>query len=264
MAGVVGTNHDHIDRYKQFSGAGMVGGMLDDEEGIRRTFPLLDAFASLSVSEAEHQVIAIALQLKIGAQKICLTIAENGPVKQSLPGHLKRLWVMLQQLGREFATHRLKGENPDQWRNFKGQSPGMPVDVGRDRQLAIFKYVYDYAQIKNRSRTEKWLPRLTLFIRELEAVRGGNLIGLENELKTAFRALNCAHNVYDVKTTVGNKDIEHWRELYALLEGATRRVQCLTQDHNGFCENLASSIGKFWSVKRNIIFYLLILWTYSL
>jgi len=61
LAKCVSTNHDHSDRAAKIMETGIVGGMLTDPEGIRRTFPLVDALASISVSKAGRQVIAAAL-----------------------------------------------------------------------------------------------------------------------------------------------------------------------------------------------------------
>jgi len=245
MAGVAGANHDHIDRYTNITGGEIINGMLDDEEGMRRTFPVLDAFASLSVSEPEHQVVAIALKLKQAEKKICFTIAENGEVKKSLTDYLLRIWELLQQLGMEFAAKREQGENPQQWKNYKGNSPGMPAGVGTDHRLAIFTRIYDYTKKKNRFRMEKWWPRLVEFMNRFERVSGKDFMGDEEELITAFQALHCAYNVYDAKEGIRYKDVEHWKALYALLECATQRIRRLTDDSNNFCEDIASAIGSF-------------------
>jgi len=246
MAKVVSSNHDHIDHYTRVKGSAIIGRPLDDDEGIKRTFPILDALANICVSKEKHQVVAIAMQLKMEERKIRLTIAENGPVMESINDYLQRIWKLLQELGSEFATQRGLDTKPERWINYKGPSPGMPVGVGTNTRLAIFRRIYDYTQEKTRSRKERWWPGLVDFMIKLKKVRGRQLIGCELELNTAFKALRCAYKLHDLKTQIKYRDLDHWRNLHALLEGAAQRVKSLTEDNNPFCKQIAARIGRLF------------------
>ena len=91
MAKVVSVNHDHVERYSRLKGSPIIGGMLEDYEGMKRTFPILDALANICLSKEKDQVVAIALELKMKERKICFTIAKNGPVTQSIHDYLPKL-----------------------------------------------------------------------------------------------------------------------------------------------------------------------------
>ena len=65
MVKVVGVNNDHIDHYAKNCRSEMVCGMLQDEEVMKLTLPVLDALTSRCVSANHHQVVAVAIQLKL-------------------------------------------------------------------------------------------------------------------------------------------------------------------------------------------------------
>ena len=243
MVKSIGVNHDHGGRHANLQESAMIGRMLEDDEGNKRTCPIMDAFASLCVSASRHQVVAIALQWNVPSAKVQFTIAENGLVKESIRPYLLKIWKLLQQLGKKFVVNSAKGDNPTQWQDFKGVSPGMPPGIRMDTKLAIFSHIYSYTQKKNRVRVGNWLPEIETFMNGLDQVRGGQLDGLERELKIAVRALRGAYKVYDVKKNIDSWDSEHWTHLHALLEMATNRVRRLTDTDNPFCDRLAANLG---------------------
>ncbi|RPA94023.1 hypothetical protein L873DRAFT_1846811 [Choiromyces venosus 120613-1] len=57
-----------------------------------RTFPILDAIASISVFKDKSQVVAVALQLNSKEREIRLTIAENQEVEPRVVHHLDSVW----------------------------------------------------------------------------------------------------------------------------------------------------------------------------
>jgi len=78
-----------------------------DERGINiRTFPFLDAIASLSVYEERNQVFAVGMQLDCVNRLIRLTIAGNHRVEDKLVNHLTKLWEKLRALSDEYAEGR--------------------------------------------------------------------------------------------------------------------------------------------------------------
>ncbi|PUU81777.1 hypothetical protein B9Z19DRAFT_1121680 [Tuber borchii] len=221
MAKVVSANHDHIDHFTKVKGTEIIEGILDDDEGIKPTFPILDALANIC---------------------ICLTIAENGPITESINSYLPRIWKLLQELGAEFAAQRELDREPGEWIGYKGPSPSMPVGVRTDTKLTIFRRIYDYTQEKTRCRKERWWPRLVDFMSRLKQARGGHLTGWELELNIVFRALKRAYKIHDLKTSQKYRDLDHWRNLHALLEVAAQRVKTLTDDNNPFCKDTAAFI----------------------
>lgn len=70
-------------------------GIVDDNDTNIRTFPVLDAIASLSITDSSAQVVAVALQVAFVKPKVVLTVAENGPVKPEVLAHITRMWGLL-------------------------------------------------------------------------------------------------------------------------------------------------------------------------
>lgn len=90
----------------------ITGGIIDDHSTHRRTFPVLDAIASICVSSAESQVVAVALQMDHSAQEIRLTLAENTAVEQRTVEHITAVWALMMELSNinarlRLAPHRL-------------------------------------------------------------------------------------------------------------------------------------------------------------
>lgn len=67
---------------------------------VGRFIPVLDAFASLAVSNPDRQVVAIAAQLHDPASDIptTLTVAENAALTPGIPDHLNTLVEILAKL----------------------------------------------------------------------------------------------------------------------------------------------------------------------
>ena len=91
----IGSQAHHTPRQNHIPVANITGGLLNYDEGKERTFPILDALASISVSDPKTQVVAIALQLQLKYSKVCLTVAENEKVKDGLVQYLHEVWSML-------------------------------------------------------------------------------------------------------------------------------------------------------------------------
>lgn len=119
----------------------------------------------------------------------------------------------------------------------------MPAGVGTNKNLAIFRRIYNYTQQKTRNRKERWWFGLVDFMTKLRQVRGGKLIGWELELNIVFRVVKSAYKLHDLNTCIKSRDIDHWGDLHALLEGAAQRVKRLTEYDNPFCKIIAAFIG---------------------
>ena len=257
MAKVVSANHDHVERYRKLKGSAIIGGMLEDDEGIKRTFPILDALANICVSKEKHQVVAVAFQLMIEERKIRLMIAENGPVTESIDDYLHRIWKHLQELGSEFSARREQDNKDENWVDYKGPSPGMPVGVGTNTRLTIFRRIYEYTQDKTRNRKERSWPGLVNFMSKLKLARGGKLIGWELELNTVYRALRRAYKFHDLIARIKYRDLDHWRNLHALLEGASQRVKQLTENDYLLCKEIAAFVGMLFLCHHDQIYRIL-------
>jgi len=241
----IGDEAHHTNRQNEIPLGNVQGGILDTDEGNKRTFPILDALASICVSEPVGQVVAIGLQWKPQDSKICLTIAENRKVQKTIIPYLTKVWGMLRELSTTFAKERFDryppGERLHQQRRV---SPLMPQGVGRDVRIALFRSIYIYTLKKNQHRVDKWFPRLEAFMQRFYRSRDGQLSRYERDLDLAFHTLKAAFRDYHTKPS-DKQDAKYWRSLHALFEVATARVTQLTRQHISFCDIIVAQVGIF-------------------
>jgi len=141
-------------------------GIIEDYETNIRTFPVLDAIASISVRDDQHEVIAVALQLHPVRREIRLTIAGNAGVSSDLVEHLTNIWGKLRTLSNRYEQNRgLDVCEPE------GGSPEIPAEVALSFRVAIFRDIYKYSFKKQMQRVKKWRPGLALFVREFASRR---------------------------------------------------------------------------------------------
>ena len=239
-----GTSPHHTLRQNEIELANVQGGMLDDHEGNQRTFLILDALASISVSKPIGQVVAIGLQWKQDESKICLTVAENGPVMESLTPYLATVWDLLRALSIRYSVQRTITSKPEQRiQQHRRISPIIPQGVGRDLRIALFRHIYIYTREKNRQRVMKWLPSLEVFMKRFYATRKTELIGLERDLDLAYYALQCALRDYEGRS-VKQQDEKYWEEMHAFFEVAMARVIAITKQDIPFCDDIVSQVGE--------------------
>ncbi|RPA94777.1 hypothetical protein L873DRAFT_1846363, partial [Choiromyces venosus 120613-1] len=236
MHETIGHHHHNVSRHEDVVEK-VVGGIIDDSNTNRRTFPVLDALASISVSEPRHQVVALALQLRSQERRIRLTIAENDDVKDSLVPYLTRVWGKLRALSKEYARQRAAGEDPQRWNGFRGDSPSMPPDVGLSLRVDIFREIFQYTMQKNQRRGGKWRHRFAALVRQLHKVRGGNLHGLEKKLESAFLGLDHAYYLLSKQSLTE----EDWLHIMTIMSVAADRAKLVTED-NWTCEMLANEL----------------------
>jgi len=246
MHTVIGDEAPYRSRQTEIPLSNVTGGILDYPEGNERTFPVLDALANVCISEPTGQVIAVGLQLQLQRGKICLTVAENGKVKEGVVEYLSQLWDILRQLSAKFAENRSYRGNPlgSQTRRV---SPIMPPDVARDILIRLFRHICHYTRVKNSRRIARWLPDLRNFMERFYKARGIQFNRYEQDLHCAYQALRCAYQNHDRKPS-SVQDDKYWQTLYSFMEVATFRVQRLTQDGLYFCDTLVSEIGMFFSL----------------
>lgn len=130
-------------------------GIGGDRAACNLLYDVLEAIASLAVSEPKLQVVAVALHMgpRWGG-RATLTLAENGDLRQGVRTHIKDLWHLLYR-----RTHKFESA-PDLTRTFI--------------QLA-----YCYSLSKNLKHYEKWMPRLEVFEWALTAT-GDDVVKFRN------------------------------------------------------------------------------------
>jgi len=237
----IGTGDLHASHQNSIPLHHLSGGILDSEEGNERTLPILDALASICISEPIRQVVAVGLQWDQHESRICLTIAENGPVKRDLVSYLTKVWDTLRKLSIQFSSARClpyKTTPPIPQRKV---SPMMPAGVGRDIRISLFRHIYLYTRAKNQQRVAKWLPGLEEFMKVFYKLRGRVLIGFDHDLHVAFRALKCAYCKLE-RNCIMNQLQKDWEILYSMFEVGTCRVTKITGQNVNFCHDIAHEV----------------------
>ena len=240
----IGQDAHHMSRQNEIDLGSVVAGILQDNEGKERTFPILDALASICVSDAETQVVAIALQLKLADRKICFTVAENQDVKHGLVRHLGQTWDILRKLSQEFKQDRLIRYNSKEYSTLHRKvSPVMPQGIGQDIKVRLFRHLYLYTKAKNDYRfSRNWDP-LEKFMLQFYQCKRTELVGNDRNLDTAFRALKGAYKDFGQKP-VSEQNDKFWKSLYALFDMGTYYVQRLTQSNLPICDVIVAEVGK--------------------
>lgn len=88
-----------------------------------RTFKVLDALASLSVSRKDGEVISIGLQLDIEANTITITVSENDAVGVGTTQYVSTIWTLLRDLSNIYANDRARYPGADVWQEWGGSLP---------------------------------------------------------------------------------------------------------------------------------------------
>ena len=239
----IGQDAHHSSRKTEIELQSVVAGILQDDEGKERTFPILDALARICVSDAEKQVVAIGLQLQLADRKICLTVAENEDVKNGLVPYLGQAWEILRQLSQEFKQDRLHRYTPKAYSTLHRKvSPTMPQGVGQDIKVRLFRHIYLYTKAKNDYRFSKSWDALEKFMHRFYQCKGIHLLGNDHNLDTAFRALKGAYKDLGQKA-VSEQDDKFWKSLFALFEVGTYYVQKLTGSKLLICDVIVAEVG---------------------
>ncbi|KAG0137756.1 hypothetical protein HOY82DRAFT_647110 [Tuber indicum] len=228
-------------------------GIVDNRKTGVRIFPILDAFAHISLSQERAQVVAVALQLDSRRQEIRLTIAENQGVTGCLVSHLENLWKRLQALSIVCAEHRITKSDVGQVEPshqtalpLPEESPDMPPIVGLSLKMEIFRDIYQYSLGKQMSRITKWWERLTQFLELLDELRlGADLEGFEDDLSNLVLALSplvgLVRRRYD---NTGNPITdEEWEDAYVAGVMVSYYANLVLADRQGCgCQILARKL----------------------
>jgi len=243
MSVAIGSQAHHTQRQNQIPLSNVTGGILDYEEGKKRTFPILDALASICVSDPEKQVVALGLQWKLNQGKLCITIAQNDKVKVGLVDYLHKVWDILRSMSVKFKANRSPPGKTGEWLQYRRVSPIIPDDVAWDTRIRLFRQIYLYTRRKNQYRVDKWWRPLAEFMERFYESQGTELTGSASDLDFAFRALRGAYKNMDSQLNVSQND-QFWESFYSLIEEATCAVTRITQNHPFFFTALVSEVGR--------------------
>lgn len=163
-----------------------------------RTFKVLDALASLSVSCKERQVIAVGLQLAISAgsrpNKVTITLADNDGVTSETTAYVRKIWALLCDLASIYAAqHACRvGGGPNTRADWTGLSPPVPSGViAADRVIArLARHVYTFTSKKFHHRVNRWWLRLRTFTNTLCRAKRHNLTATESKLRECVLNFN--------------------------------------------------------------------------
>lgn len=156
-----------------------------------RTFKVLDALASLSVSSHEAQVVAVGLQLCFNdtrkPDKITITLADNTGVGQATIVYVADIWNKLRKLASIYVAERASrvGGAPDTQSYRTDLSPSVSHSLTpADRAIArLACRVYTFTKSKFQHRVNRWWPRLRTFTNHLCRRRNHILSPLETQLR---------------------------------------------------------------------------------
>ncbi|PUU73088.1 hypothetical protein B9Z19DRAFT_1069257 [Tuber borchii] len=230
---------DSFPRRVNLEGHTLERGITEDRITSIRTFPILDAIASLSVSQGTHEVYAVALQVDPVNQKIRLTIAGNQGVPVYLKAHLVKVWGKLQELSTQYAENR--GLDPNSER-----SPRVPKGVALPTRVDIFRDICQFSLEKLVTRGEKWRAGLSHFMRQLVKHRKTGLQGVELDLFHATLGLLKLHKSLSGLHLDSKKEFTHkeWVDIYQESMWASKCTQRVLEYDNGTgCEKLARKLG---------------------
>lgn len=166
-------------------------GLTTNHQTSVRTFKVLDALASLSVSCKERQVVAVGLQLTVNAGSrpdgITITLADNDGVTPETIVYVRKIWALLCDLASIFANERAcrVGGGPDTRADWTGLSPPVPSGlIAADRVIArLACHVYTFTKAKFNRRVNRWWTPLRTFTKDLCRAKRHILTALESRLR---------------------------------------------------------------------------------
>lgn len=226
-------------------------GIIDDRKTSPRTFPILDAIASICVSEGRPQVVAVALQMNPRDRELRLTIAGNRTVEEQTVQYLRRVWELLRTLSHQYAGYR--HDEVDAWvrDNYREDSPDTPVtEAITATKIDILALVYPFTLRKNIKRIEKCWPKLFAFTKRFRAARRGKKQDEYEEafLKTIFFMRGVVAQLRKEFKTPGSITWDSWAQIELAMDGAVMGAKVVL-DHHYKCEVWANEHrGKLFPV----------------
>lgn len=202
-----------------------VNGLTKNSATSIRTFKVLDALASLSVSRQRCQVVSIGLQL--GTDTVTLTIAENDPVSDETTNYVAETWRLLRELSLIFAAERNNqpGVTHDHWQDWAGLSPPVPRFLGSADDLIarLAFHVYKFTDEKFWRRLNKWWPPLRAFTNQFITARNHLLNREETLLRDSVLAFRLGLDALEVGDE--NRAIS-WTDVVRRMDTA---AECATE-----------------------------------
>lgn len=135
----------------------------DHDATNKRTLPILDAIASLTVFQDCRQVVAVALQMDRDAKTICFTVAENRPgrVEPRVVAQIDAIWKILQSLSNEYCRLRSLSRAMEDSPQWGDRSPELPTAPQlSEARVELVSLVYTFCWKKMSVRVAKWWPCL--------------------------------------------------------------------------------------------------------
>lgn len=233
---VVDGKQGHAPRRSAPSFGDVKHGIRDDDDANHRTFPVLDAIASISVSNAKSQVVAVAIQLDPETREARLSVAENQDVKDDLIRHLKSVWGKLRDLSDTFADKR--GTGSDVY--SREPSPEIPKDIADDLKVDIFCEIYKHTIKKQEKRFRKWWHGLVRLFQDMAQKRGDD--GLTDTETTLARFVTLMFDVRELSARLPTQQLrkEERQQLYEWSAMATEHAGAVLEAKgDSSCEMLA-------------------------
>lgn len=190
---------------------------------------VLDAIASISVSESSGQALAVALEMDVAKQVAVLTIAANRCDASNLVAYLNGLWRLLNIMSTRWETLR-QGVDPTQI-----CSSPLTEDVEPWRTEFI-KRIYRYCAVNNRRHFEREADGLRNFM------RGGRHSEdqiLHDKLVDAVHSFHLTQS-FLTRIDYGNPMTDSdWGDLICLMNGTVIEIEELLDTSS--CEEWAKS-----------------------
>lgn len=212
----------------------------NDSERVKneRTFPILEAFASICIWKPKAQVIAVSLQKDDIQERMCLTVAGNRGVDPKVISHIREIWTILKELSDQYAEERNSKPDHGKWVGWTDVSPDPPKAIGKDHKQMLTRRIYTFSMSKNRKRITKWWKGLYGFAHQLgvgDSEAAAKFAELRRDFHIGVRMLGRVVPILE-----GSDKLEQdWILVLRSMNIATICFQPLL-DHKWLCELWAS------------------------
>jgi len=210
-----------------------------DPQTSSRPFRILDVLASLSISEAGSQVVAVSLQLNSRKREIRLMVTENQEVDSRLVDYLKSIWGNLQALSEEFAAKRGSDMHEE-------GSPSILGEMALQLNAGLFREIYKHSLKKQMNLKEKWWSLLVDFVKKLFIRRERSLQGVEFNLYQVVTGLDSVFQLACKLHGPPGQELtdDEWKVVYYDSVWANQKARLVLVDQNNFgCELLAQELN---------------------
>lgn len=238
-----GAENRHPARSPTFS---PLHGISTDTDTNIRTFPVLDALASLAVADASGQVVAVALQVSFTNPQIVLTVAENGPVKSEALAHLANLWRLLGLISNGYDSLRRAEPATSDSTPATEQSPSLspPIPVNDDIEpwrIELIQSAYRYSILKTLTRFDRWWGKLASFVTLFEGRDVSNASGLKQRFIDAVYVISESRPTLEKIRTNSHIPADEWKNLIYAMDATIPDVLAILGDQNQ-CEKWAKEL----------------------